>query len=324
MVTTPATEETAGEAANVDPALTLKSIRADGDERRAAGMAKSDASLMHRSEGGAAGMANDDHSQSSGHGGEGSGMQLDAERVDCAGVCTISAPAAVLIYNAKKGQAARRGDGLAMGLAERFGITSKAVRDIWTMRSWASTTFPHWTPEDHDKFMKKKLCENCRNQGLTSFEHACVRCKARKPRGLAFSAPPPASSTLNSREKKAAGKEESDSCADSESESAGASLGKRRREGPEQGRSSKYKRPSRAGGAAAGGGDKCRVPKSVWHLSQHALDMQIRLRLLGKSLLPRFDENPDLVTWDHLWWEKAAGDVLRRRCDTRRASAIIC
>ena len=27
MVTTPATEETAGEAANVDPALTLKSIR---------------------------------------------------------------------------------------------------------------------------------------------------------------------------------------------------------------------------------------------------------------------------------------------------------
>jgi hypothetical protein len=289
-------------------------------------MVKSDDGLIHGGEGGAAGMANHDHSQSSGHGGEGGGIHLGAGHVEPAGVCSISAKTAVLIYNAKKGQAPRRGDGLAIGLAERFGITPKAVRDIWTMRSWASTTCPHWTPEDHAKFMKKKLCDSCRGQGLTSFEHACVKCKARKPRGHAFSAPPPASHDLISREKEEAGEGESDSdadsYADSEPESAGASLGKRRRESPVQGCSSKHKPSYRAGGAAAGGGGKRRVRKSLWHLSQHALDMQMRLTLLGRSLHPRFAETPDLVTRDDLWWDNASEEVWRRWWDTQRGIAI--
>ena len=269
-------------------------------------------------EAGGAGLFNGDHSGSSGYGGEGGGMHLGAEHVERSGVCTISAKTAVLIYLAKQGQAPpRRGDGLAIGLAEKFGVTSKAVRDIWARRSWASTTYPHWTPEDHTKFIKKKLCESCRNKGLLSFEHACVRCKSRKPRGNAFSAPPTASPGLGRREKQEVGEGEGDSDADSEPESAGASLGKRRRESPEQGCSSKYEPSSRAGGGSAGGRAKCPVPKNCWHLSQHALDMRIRLRLHGKSLLPRFAETIDLVTLDNLWWETAAENVWRR-CDTQR------
>lgn len=138
-----------------------------------------------------------DDSQS-GRGGEGCGMQMDAGRVEPFGVCTISANSAVLIYLAKKkGQASSRGHRLAARLAERFGITPKAIRDIWTLRSWATTTRPHWTPEDHVTFIKKKLCESCRHTGLSSFEHACAYCKARKPRGHPFPANPPASPALS-------------------------------------------------------------------------------------------------------------------------------
>ena len=57
---------------------------------------------------------NGGHSQSGGVGGDG-GISLDAELMEpFGGVCTISAKAAVLIYLAKKEQASRRGDGLAM------------------------------------------------------------------------------------------------------------------------------------------------------------------------------------------------------------------
>lgn len=153
-------------------------------------MISGDTSLIQ----GGAGMVDGKHSQSSGLEGEGGSMHLNAELVEpFSGVCTISEKGAVLIYLSKKVQASRRGDGLAMRLAEKFGITAKAVRDIWSLRSWAATTRPHWTPEDHDKFMKKKLCASCHSRGLTSFEHACIQCKARKPRGHPFFATPPAS-----------------------------------------------------------------------------------------------------------------------------------
>jgi hypothetical protein len=134
---------------------------------------------------------NGDHSQSSGL-----SKTVDAELMKpFSGVCTISAKTAVLIYLANKEHASRRGDGLAISLAEKFGITAKAVRDIWSLRSWAATTRPHWTPEVHEKFMRKKLCASCRSNGVTSFERACAQCKARKPRGLPFSTPPASSSS---------------------------------------------------------------------------------------------------------------------------------
>lgn len=96
--------------------------------------------------------------------------------------------------------------------------------------------------------------------------------------------------------------EEGESDADSdEQESAGVhlSLGKRRSPEMEKVRISTHK-PSRggaAGGRVVGGGAKRRVPKSLWHFSQHALGMRILLKAHGKSLHPRFAENADLVAW---------------------------
>ena len=39
-------------------------------------------------------------------------------------------------------------------LALRYGITAKAVRDVWVMRSWITTTMPFWTKEDVLQYLR--------------------------------------------------------------------------------------------------------------------------------------------------------------------------
>ena len=73
------------------------------------------------------------------------------------GVCTISHKEAVIIFLAgsRHGSYGSRGK-LSDRLSKEFGITSKAVRDIWNLRTWARATRPHWTPLDEEAFTKKK------------------------------------------------------------------------------------------------------------------------------------------------------------------------
>jgi hypothetical protein len=95
------------------------------------------------------------------------------------GVCRISARTATFIYMAKHENNPRRGDRLAARLSEKFGITSKAVRDIWNLRTWARTTRSHWTHHDHIKFRNKKLYISCKKAGK-SIEEASPKCNVRK------------------------------------------------------------------------------------------------------------------------------------------------
>jgi len=37
-------------------------------------------------------------------------------------------------------------------LSAEFGVSAKAIRDIWTKRSWASETRPYWTPDNELSF----------------------------------------------------------------------------------------------------------------------------------------------------------------------------
>jgi hypothetical protein len=39
-------------------------------------------------------------------------------------------------------------------LALRYGITAKAVRDIWVMRTWITTTMSYWTKEDTLQYLR--------------------------------------------------------------------------------------------------------------------------------------------------------------------------
>jgi len=71
------------------------------------------------------------------------------------GVCTISSHDAIHIFVAAKHDRAKR-DGLAIRLANEFGITAKAVRDIWNLRTWAQVTKPLWSTLEECHFVKRK------------------------------------------------------------------------------------------------------------------------------------------------------------------------
>ena len=81
------------------------------------------------------------------------------------GVCTISSNDAILIFNAAKHDRTKR-DRLANRFAKEFGITPKAVRDIWNLRTWGWATLPHWSAADKRHFLSSRLCNACRRRGI--------------------------------------------------------------------------------------------------------------------------------------------------------------
>jgi len=99
------------------------------------------------------------------------------------GVCTISQAEAVSIFLAgsRHGSYGNRGK-LTDRLSKEFGITTKAVRDIWNLRTWARETRPHWTPLDEETFSKKKsraaLC-NSQCKPTRQTHHNISKCTSR-------------------------------------------------------------------------------------------------------------------------------------------------
>jgi hypothetical protein len=70
------------------------------------------------------------------------------------GPCVISAEQARFIFLARQQKLCARN--LAARIAPQVGISSKAVRDIWSLRTWTHVTRAHWTPADHDRYTKKQ------------------------------------------------------------------------------------------------------------------------------------------------------------------------
>jgi len=96
------------------------------------------------------------------------------------GVCTISQEEAVIIFLAGSRHSSCGGRGkLSDRLSKEFGITTKAVRDIWNLRTWARATRPHWTPLDDETFTKKKshaaFCNSKRKPTRQTY-HKIIKC----------------------------------------------------------------------------------------------------------------------------------------------------
>lgn len=66
---------------------------------------------------------------------------------------------------------------LARALGEHYGVTSKAIRDVWNRRSWAWATRAHWTPRECQEELHESLCDICRARGLLRLEDACITCQ---------------------------------------------------------------------------------------------------------------------------------------------------
>ena len=62
----------------------------------------------------------------------------------------LTEASAITIFLAKRSEKGQRSS-LGSRLADDFGITSKAVRDIWKMRTWRKTTEPFWNAEERQR-----------------------------------------------------------------------------------------------------------------------------------------------------------------------------
>jgi hypothetical protein len=96
-------------------------------------------------------------------------------------VSTIDAQDAIAIFRAKELRMPR--DRTSAVLSEQYGITMKAVRDVWNLRTWAWSTMPFWTKRDLHKFLQKHLCDKCRRNGVQSVASACSLCATPRRRG---------------------------------------------------------------------------------------------------------------------------------------------
>lgn len=85
----------------------------------------------------------------------------------------ISANDATAIFQARSPHAGTaRHPTLGEDLARQYGITSKAVRDIWALRTWRAVTRPFWNAADHRKIRKRfpniQACARCRESGAST------------------------------------------------------------------------------------------------------------------------------------------------------------
>ena len=64
---------------------------------------------------------------------------------------------------------------LANDLAHQFGLSPRAIRDIWNLRTWWTATMPLWTAEDwvlfRTKYSETRMCESCKRQAVDSQVH---------------------------------------------------------------------------------------------------------------------------------------------------------
>jgi len=100
---------------------------------------------------------------------------LDAARAKRPGPRVLATVDAIEIFRARD----RLGPGdTAILLAERFGVSVRAVQDIWNLRTWAKSTMGLWTAADVGTVVRRKLCESCRGAELNSIDDACGACKS--------------------------------------------------------------------------------------------------------------------------------------------------
>ena len=88
---------------------------------------------------------------------------------------------AIKIYLAKSSRTAR--DSTSAALASEYGITMKAVRDIWNLRTWRWETMPFWSSADTSAFLAGHLCASCKARDVRALEQACTTCAGPRRRG---------------------------------------------------------------------------------------------------------------------------------------------
>jgi hypothetical protein len=92
----------------------------------------------------------------------------------------LDASEAAIIFRSKHGVHAQS----TKDLAQQYNLSTKAVRDIWNMRTWVKVTAPYWSPVERYMWLRKLCCPSCISTGAhasTPLNHvestACTECK---------------------------------------------------------------------------------------------------------------------------------------------------
>lgn len=89
---------------------------------------------------------------------------------------------AVEVFKLRPAQRSERAS-LCAELAERYGVTTTAIRHIWDRRTWVWTNMPHWTEAEMAASLSEGVCDTCRKNKINKIEDTCGDCPLNRKRG---------------------------------------------------------------------------------------------------------------------------------------------
>ena len=72
---------------------------------------------------------------------------------------------------------------LCSELAERYSVTTTAIRHIWDRRTWVWTNIPYWTKAEMAASLTEGTCDTCRQNKVDKIENTCEHCPINRKRG---------------------------------------------------------------------------------------------------------------------------------------------
>jgi hypothetical protein len=68
-------------------------------------------------------------------------------------------------------------------LADRYHVTTTAIRHIWDRKTWVRTNIPYWSEAEMAASLAEGTCKACRNNGVDKIEGTCEHCPINRKRG---------------------------------------------------------------------------------------------------------------------------------------------
>jgi hypothetical protein len=68
-------------------------------------------------------------------------------------------------------------------LADRYRVTTTAIRHIWDRKTWVWTNLPYWTEAEMAASLAEGTCKTCLNNGVNKIEDTCEHCPINRKRG---------------------------------------------------------------------------------------------------------------------------------------------
>jgi len=89
---------------------------------------------------------------------------------------------AIEVFKQRPAQRTERA-GLCSVLADRYSVTTTAIRHIWDRRTWVWTNIPYWTPAELAASLAEGTCDTCREKKVDRIEDTCEHCPINRKRG---------------------------------------------------------------------------------------------------------------------------------------------